>query len=113
MANNDNLKRGKFRAGIQRTVLPDENDLPVPNPPARAESWSDDTLARWVSLWRSPSSALWDTSAAGMVALLVELEALGTDLNAAQLTEIRRISEALLLTPASLSSAGYALPGWP
>ncbi len=48
-----------------------------------------------------------------MVALLVELEALGTAVNAAQLTEVRRISETLLLTPGSLAAAGYALPGWP
>ncbi|MEW2573585.1 hypothetical protein [Streptomyces sp. NPDC047070] len=48
-----------------------------------------------------------------MAALLVELEALGTNVNAAQLTEVRRISETLLLTPGSLSAAGYALEGWP
>lgn len=82
-------------------------------PPVRAEDWTDDQLARWVELWRGPSACLWDDSARGMVALLVELEALGTNVNAAQLTEVRRISETLLITPGSLAAAGYALPGWP
>ncbi|MFJ5993884.1 hypothetical protein [Streptomyces sp. NPDC092370] len=70
-------------------------------------------IARWSSLWKGPSANLWDDACIGMVALLVELESLGTNVNAAQLTEVRRISETLLLTPGSLSAAGYALPGWP
>ncbi|MFE7838384.1 hypothetical protein ACFU53_20700 [Streptomyces sp. NPDC057474] len=82
-------------------------------PPARAEDWTDDQLKRWLELWQGPSANLWDDSARGMVALLIELEALGTGVNAAQLTEVRRISETLLLTPGSLAAAGYALPGWP
>jgi len=98
---------------MTRTVLPAENDLPIPEPPARAEFWSDAMLVEWVNLWQSPSSTLWDTSAVGLVALLVELEACGPELSAAQLTEVRRLRESLLLTPASLSGAGYALEGWP
>ncbi|MFE8993290.1 hypothetical protein ACFYMI_36840 [Streptomyces collinus] len=113
MANIENLRRGRSRPGIARTILPDECVAPVPDPPARAESWTDDQLSRWVELWRGPSANLWDDAARGMVALLVELESLGTNVNAAQLTEVRRISETLLLTPGSLSAAGYALPGWP
>ncbi|MFE5185542.1 hypothetical protein [Streptomyces sp. NPDC056628] len=111
--NNENLRRGRSRPGIARTTLPAESDLPTPLPPARADSWTDDQVARWVELWSGPSANLWDDSARGMVALLVELEALGTNVNAAQLTEVRRISETLLLTPGSLAAAGYALPGWP
>lgn len=113
MANSDNLRRGRSRPGIGRTTLPVECTLPVPMPPARAESWSDDQLSRWASLWRGPSATLWDDACSGMVALLVELESLGTSVNAAQLTEVRRISETLLLTPGSLSAAGYGLEGWP
>lgn len=82
-------------------------------PPERAEDWTDGMLSRWSSLWKGPSANLWDDACVGMVALLVELEALGTGVNAAQLTEVRRISETLLLTPGSLSAAGYALEGWP
>lgn len=113
MANLDNLRRGRSAPGQRRTVLPDEHTLPVPLPPARAEAWTDDQIARWSELWRGPSAVLWDDACRGMVALLVELEALGTNVNAAQLTEVRRISETLLLTPGSLAGAGYALPGWP
>ncbi|WP_406719327.1 hypothetical protein OHA53_11050 [Streptomyces althioticus] len=111
--NDSNLRRGKFRPGQRHITLPVENDLPIPDPPARAESWTDAMLTEWVSLWRSPSSVLWDSSAVGLVAILVELEARGPELSAAQLTEVRRLREALLLTPASLSGAGYALEGWP
>lgn len=111
--NDDNLRRGRRVPGQARTVLPTTCDLPVPVPPARAEAWTDDQLRRWTNLWRSPSANLWEETTAGMVALLVELEALGTDVNAAQLTEIRRISETLLITPGALSAAGYALPTWP
>lgn len=113
MANIENLRRGRSVPGQRRTILPAECDLEPPYPPARAESWTDDQLARWVELWRGPSANLWDDSVRGMVALLVELEALGTNVNAAQLTEVRRISETLLLTPGSLTAAGYGLPGWP
>ncbi|MFE9865535.1 hypothetical protein ACFYPZ_22820 [Streptomyces sp. NPDC005506] len=113
MSNIDNLRRGRSRPGAQRTILPAECTLPVPLPPARAESWTDDQISRWAELWRGPSAVLWDNACIGMVALLVELEALGTHVNAAQLTEVRRISETLLLTPGSLTAAGYALPGWP
>ncbi|MFF0050048.1 hypothetical protein [Streptomyces sp. NPDC005498] len=113
MANNENLRRGRSRPGIARTTLPAECKLPVPTPPERAEEWTDGMLARWVSLWKGPSATLWDDACIGMVALLVELESLGTNVNAAQLTEVRRISETLLLTPGSLSAAGYALEGWP
>ena len=111
--NTENLRRGRSRPGVQRTILPAECTLEVPMPPARAETWTDDQLSRWVELWKGPSANLWDDSSRGMVALLVELEALGTNVNAAQLTEVRRISETLLLTPGSLAAAGYALPGWP
>ncbi|MFF3417996.1 hypothetical protein ACFYW9_25315 [Streptomyces sp. NPDC002698] len=113
MADSENLRRGRSRPGQQRTVLPSECSLPVPQPPARAESWTDDQLRRWLELWRGPSANLWDDGSRGMVALLVELESLGTNVNAAQLTEVRRISETLLLTPGSLSAAGYALESWP
>ncbi|WP_153175993.1 hypothetical protein [Streptomyces sp. E2N171] len=113
MPNIENLKRGRAVPGQRRMILPAECDLPVPLPPARAEDWTDDQLRRWANLWKSPSANLWDDAASGMVALLVELEALGTAVNAAQLTEVRRISETLLLTPGSLAAAGYALPGWP
>ncbi|NGO76177.1 hypothetical protein G6045_10930 [Streptomyces sp. YC504] len=94
-------------------MLPETCELPYPDPPARAEAWSDDQLRRWVTLWQSPAANLWDDASAGMVALLVELEALGTNVNAAQLTEIRRISETLLITSGALAAAGYALSTWP
>jgi hypothetical protein len=113
VANTENLRRGRSVPGQQRVTLPEECLLPVPMPPARAASWTDDMISRWAELWRGPSAVLWDDSCRGMVALLVELEALGTDVNAAQLTEVRRISETLLLTPGSLAAAGYALAGWP
>lgn len=113
MANPGNLRQGRSVPGQRRTTLPAECSLPVPTPPARAARWTDDQLARWVELWRGPSANLWDDASRGLVALLVDLEALGTDVNAAQLTEVRRISETLLLTPGSLAAAGYALPGWP
>lgn len=111
--NDINLRRGRAAPGQRRTTLPAECTLPVPLPPARAEAWSDDQLSRWAELWRGPSATLWDDACRGMVALLVELEALGVNVNAAQLTEVRRISETLLLTPGSLAAAGYGLEGWP
>ncbi|MET8398339.1 hypothetical protein [Streptomyces sp900116325] len=113
MSNTDNLRRGRSRPGAQRTTLPDGCAFPVPLPPERADQWTDGMIARWSSLWKGLSANLWDDACIGMVALLVELEALGTHVNAAQLTEVRRISETLLLTPGSLSAAGYALAGWP
>jgi hypothetical protein len=113
VANSENLRRGRSAPGTRRVTLPAECVDPVPLPPERAAEWTDGMLARWSSLWRGPSANLWDDACVGMVALLVELESLGTNVNAAQLTEVRRISETLLLTPGSLSAAGYALPGWP
>ncbi|WP_406267229.1 hypothetical protein OH779_22355 [Actinacidiphila glaucinigra] len=49
------------------------------------------------------------------MALLIDLEsALGAGkLQAALVTEYRRLLADLLLTPQSLSGAGFRLPGWP
>lgn len=115
MANESNLRRGKW-SGVSRAVaLPGTCELPVPDVPADRQHWTPQQRARWETLWKGPAANLYDDAQIGPVALLVDLEALlaAGKLQAALVTEYRRLLADLLLTPQSLSGAGFCLEGWP
>lgn len=114
--NEQNLRRGKWSGTARAVELPAECPLPVPPVPAnRADRWGDSERDRWESIWKGPSAVLFDDSQIGAVALLVDLEAEHAKgkLQAAQLSEYRRLLSDLLLTPQSISGAGFRLSGWP
>ncbi|MDQ8706769.1 hypothetical protein RCO28_30490 [Streptomyces sp. LHD-70] len=115
MANDINLKRGKWGGGTRAVELPAECPHPVPDVPANRAHWADWQRERWAGIWGGPAAVLYDDSQIGAVALLVDLEAAQASgsLQAAQLTEYRRLLADLLLTPQALSGAGFRLPGWP
>ena len=115
MANDQNLKRGLWRGAGRAVELPAECPLPVPPVPENRAHWEPWQRERWESIWRGPAAVLYDDSQIGAVALLIDLEAAQAAgrLQAAQITEYRRLLSDLLLTPQSLSGAGFRLPGWP
>ncbi|MFD7499926.1 hypothetical protein [Streptomyces sp. NPDC059850] len=114
MANEQNLRRGRW-SGPRAIELPTECAAPVPDIPPNRAHWEDWQRERWASIWSGPAANLYDDSQTGAVALVIDLEAAqskGT-LQAAQITEYRRLLADLLLTPQALSGAGFRLPGWP
>lgn len=115
MANEQNLRRGRWSGASRATELPAECPLPVPDVPANRAHWEPWQRDRWRSIWSGPAAVLYDDSQIGAVALLIDLEAAQArgQLQAAQITEYRRILADLLLTPQALSGAGFRLPGWP
>ncbi|ALV35741.1 hypothetical protein [Streptomyces sp. CdTB01] len=116
MANDQNLKQGKWSRAGRSIELPAECPDEVPPIPSnRATRWGDSERERWESIWKGPAAVLYDDAQTGAVALLIDLEAAQAQgkLQAAQLTEYRRLLSDLLLTPQALSGAGFRLPGWP
>lgn len=115
MANEQNLRRGRWSGTSRAVELPAECTLPVPEIPADRQHWAPQQRARWGTIWKGPAATLYDDAQVGPVALLIDLEsALGAGkLQAALVTEYRRLLADLLLTPQSLSGAGFRLPGWP
>lgn len=114
MANETNLRRGKW-TGQRAVELPAESPLPAPPVPANRPHWADWQRDRWAEVWSGPAAVLYDDAQIGAVALLIDLEAAQAagKLQAAQLTEYRRLLADLLLTPAAVSGAGFRLQGWP
>lgn len=112
--NEGNLRRGKWSSG-RPVELPSECSLPVPPVPANRAGWGEWQRERWRSIWSGGQATLYDDAQVGAVALLIDLEAAQAagKLQAAQITEYRRLLADLLLTPQALSGAGFRLPGWP
>lgn len=113
--NEANLRRGKWSGASRAIELPSESPYPVPDIPADRGHWGEVQRKRWESVWGGPSAVLYDDTQTGAVALLIDLEAqhAAGKLQAAQISEYRRLLSDLLLTPQSISGAGFRLPGWP
>ena len=103
--------RGQMGARVPLLDLPAAGcELPVPDLPAGRE-WDEHERARWEELWSSPQATQWDETARGTVACLVIYEAaiFAGKASAWQAQEARYASEALGLTPKSLTSLGWRI----
>lgn len=85
-----------------------EEEVP-PIPESR--EWSTLERDRWEELWESPQATQWDETAKGTVALLVAYEhmLLSGNGSAWVAQECRYASEALGLTPKSLTALGWRI----
>ncbi len=105
------------RDGKEWTKLPAEGRLGLPPEwPDEVEQPDDQELLMWRRIWMSPQAVVWEADhVEDMVAFYVRtyLEAMKPRAGAQARTFVKQMSEALLLTPATLAQQRYVIEGTP
>jgi len=103
------------RDGKEWTKLPAAGRLePAPEWPDEVNAPSEKELLMWRRIWMSPQALVWEADhAQDMVAFYVRtyLEAMKPGAGAQARTFVKQMSEALLLTPATLAQQRYVISG--
>jgi hypothetical protein len=101
--------------GKEWTKLPAAGRLePAPEWPDEVDPANEDELLMWRRIWMSPQALVWEADhAQDMVAFYVRtyLEAMKPRAGAQARTFVKQMSEALLLTPATLAQQRYVIEG--